>query len=240
MSFSDTTNLDGIIQDCEDKIKMGDGWISGNPTRMMKFTRYANQVLSAVWHNIFMVYSGWQFDDSNHTDLPQAATDASATVSKYALPDEGLTVKRIDIKDAAGNWIKELPLYTEKIEGAVTDFMGAAGVPRGYRLVGKTIEFFPAFSYDSNEGIKVYFDREMTNFLTTDTTKAPGFASAYHEIVPTGMAMKWLKINNPKQLKEAGYENDYAVLMKNIKEFYAGRFEDAGPGTIRFKQENFE
>ena len=52
------------------------------------------------------------------------------------------------------------------------------------------ITIYPSANYASTDGLKVYYDREAVEFATDDTTKTPGFASPYHEILPIMMAME--------------------------------------------------
>ena len=228
-----------IIQDTERKINMGSTWISGNATRLADFTAYANNTMSRVWHKIWSSYAGWQYDDSNQTDLPQANADFTSGTSLYSLPTTALTIKRIDLTDSAGNNLPLTPILTEQIDTAID--LTATGTPTHYRLIGNSIQFYPIPNYTttSNAGFKVVFDRAGVAFATDDTTQTPGFASEYHELVPLGMAIAWMKIKEPQSATLAQYRIDYAQMMEELGEFYANRFEANIP-IIRGQEISFE
>lgn len=237
MQYSDTTNENGIIQDVERKINMGSTWISSSTERLKEFTSYANEEMSRIWHKIWSVYAGWQYDDSNQTDLPQASTNLTAGTSKYSLPEEALTVKRIDVTDSNGNVTKNIPLLTEQMESGVDST--ETGSPMAYRLLGDTIQLYPTPESSVTNGLKVFFDRNVTDFDYTDTTKKPGFASPYHELVSLGMAIRWLKIKNPTSNSLAIFRADQVAMMEELERFYNNRFEDITP-VIRGQQLNCE
>ncbi len=237
MQFSNTTSLEGIIQNIEVMTDLGSAYISGNSTRLKEFTNLVNRVGHRVWHTIFMASGNWQYDDGNQTDLPSGVTDLSNGTSKYSIPSDALTVQRIDVKDNAGNWYKLYPMTKEELSNqAVDEYMKNDGHPVSYRLVGNTIELFPATNYDSTGGMKVYFDRASVEFDSTDTTSTPGFASPYHEIIPIGASIEWLKIKQPASPTLQLLMNDYAKLDDSIRRFYGKRFKDYKPTISRVKQ----
>jgi len=226
MKYSDTTNKDGIIQRCEDYINQSDAYVSGDTTRLKRFTAYANEELSRVWHLIFENSNNWIFDDSNNTDLPIAETDLEDGTAKYILPTNSLTIKRIEILDSSGNETIVHPLILDDIKVAVDEFKDSNGIPTHYRLFGDVIELFPAPNYDKTDGLVVYFDRGMVEFATDDTTQEPGFASVYHEIIPIGMALKWLKIKTPEGNQISQLEKDYQRINQELMSFYSRRFKN--------------
>lgn len=243
MVYSDTTNKDGIIQVAEVLCDFEDGYISGNSTLLRKFTIFANQILREVWSIIFNVYNGWQYDDGNNTDLPSSKTDLTSGTAKYILPTTALTVNRIDCYNSSGDSIRLDQITTEEIEEqGLDEFMSTPGVPKYYRLIGNTIELFPSPNYTttSNTGLRVFFDRDVVEFATTDTTQSPGFASPFHYIVPLGMAMKWLKIKLPTSPSLANYREEYEIYKNDLKNFYSDRNKDGQPVRVRAKTYSFE
>lgn len=234
IAFSNTTDKNGIIQLCEFNCGLGDAGISGNATLLKYFTAFANQSLSEVWHSIFTT-SKWQFDDSNQTDLPQATTNLVSGTQKYALPTGALTIERIEIADSEGNFFVLTPLYLHEINEAVSEFFEGGGSPRYYRLIGNTIELFPAPNYNYTNGLKVYFDRGMVTFASSDTTKTPGFASEYHDLVPTKTSIKWLRINKPDSATLQELKIEEARRMGELSEFYSGRWPDKKPVMTPFR-----
>jgi hypothetical protein len=226
MVFSDTTNKLGVIQSCERYTGLSDGVISGDATLIKEFTAYANTAMRQAWHIIHEASGCWKFDDSNETDLPQATTALVSAQTKYALPSDTLTIQRVEIKDNSGEWFRLTPLIDAEIKGAVDELFSDDATPLYYKLMGDTIELFPASNYNSAGGLKVYYDRGMTSFVYTDTTKAPGFASEYHDFVPLFASLEWLVINMPGDARTAQIEKKYTQKTLDLKTFYNKRFPD--------------
>jgi len=226
MQFNDTTNNLGIIQACERYTNLGDTTISGSSDKLKEFTAYANTSLRRIWHNIFMSSGNWIYDDGNQTDLPQATTNIVAAQALYALPSEAVTVQRMEYKDSSGNWSEIYPMTLEEIPTAVDEYMKTDSTPYRYRLVDDTIELFPAPADSVTGGLKIYFERGSVSFVSTDTTEAPGFVSEYHDLVPIGASLEWLKIHLPGDATTAQLKEDWMIGMDNIKKFYNRRFKD--------------
>jgi len=236
MVYSDTTNKSGILQLVEYKTDLGDAYITGDATRLKQFTSIANNENHKIWHTIFTSNGNWSYDDGNYTDLPQAASDLVSGTSKYALPPTALTVKGINCLDAAGNWYALSPITDKIINNEVDEFMKEDSQPMYYRLINGTAEVYPASNYNATGGIKVLFDRDSVDFATSDTTKTPGFASPYHEILPIGIAIEWLKIKQPQSPTLPILIQDYLKMELAIKKFYSMRFKDLKPRISRAYQ----
>lgn len=211
--------------------------ISGDTTKLKEFTSLANNNGHKIWHTIFMSNGNWSYDDANQTDLPQAKTNLVSGTAKYALPATALTVQRVEVMDTNSLWYILNPITKEIIANeGVDEFMKTDGQPVYYRLLGNTIELFPAPNYSQDVSLKVYFDRASSDFATSDTTKTPGFASPYHQILPLGMAIDWLKVKQPNTPTLATYIQDYLKLEDAIKKFYNKRWKDFKPTIGRARQ----
>jgi len=240
MQFNDTTNKNGIIQLTEDYTDLGDGYISGDATRLKKFTAYANEVGDDLWFAIWSSMGSWQWDDSNQTNLPQATTDLVSGQSRYAMPTSALTIKRVEIKDENGSWLKIKPFIREKEKEAIGSLETHSGVPTGYFMINDTVQLYPKPNYASTGGLKLFFDRALVSFATSDTTKTPGIASPFHGLYPLGMAITWLKIKQPNSPSLAQYQRDYAEQKQALIDFYAKRWEDNAPVVLTTTVQNFE
>jgi len=237
MVFSDTTNLSGIIQNIEVMTDLGSTYISGDTTRLKEFTNLVNRVQHRVWHTIFASNGNWQYDDGNYTTMPSSTTDVVSGTAQYSLPTDALTVKRVEIKDNAGNWIVLAPITIEELGGvAVDEYMDTDGIPQSYRLVDNIIELFPATNYASTAGLKVYFDRDSVDFEYDATSTTPGFASPYHEMLPIGATIEYLKVKQPTSPTLPALMQDYLKLEQSIKQFYGKRFKDFKPRIGRLAQ----
>lgn len=184
-----------------------------------------------------MAYGGWQYDDSNQTDLPFASTTLTADQTTYALPTGALGVRGIEVKNTGSVWSSLLPITEEMIRErqAMGQFFSTSGTPQYYQLVGQTVRLFPASNYTQSASFKVSFDRGSVAFASTDTTTTPGFASEYHDIIPIGASIEWLKIKEPNSGTLANLRSDYAQLEKNLKDYYAYKFEQMFPPGLRVR-----
>lgn len=236
MKFNSTTDRDGIIQEIERMTDLGIGYISGDTNRLADMTATVNRVNSRVWHSIFLATGNWSYDDSNNNDLPVATTALVVDQDNYTLPTESLTVERVEVKDEDNNWYRLTPIITEGINGAVDEFMDVSGRPSYYRVLGNIVYLHPASDYAQDASLKVYYDRESASFTTADTTKTPGFASPYHEIIPIKASIEWLKIKQPQSPTLPILLADEQKIDLAITQFYARRYKDYKPKIGRAKQ----
>ena len=212
-------------------MRLGDAGISGDAQLLKEFTAHVNQINSLVWHWIFMSYGGWEYDDSNQSDLPIATAGLTADQQTYALPSTALTVRGIEIKDASGVWSEMHPVNEEQIRDleAVAEFNNDSGIPKYYQLLGSTIKFFPPPNYTQASSLKVYFDRGSVAFASTDEAKTPGFASEYHNAVPVGASLEALSIEQPDNTQVQWLAKRFAEYEVNIKNYYSRKFQQMFP-----------
>lgn len=242
LQFSDTTTQLGLIQECEDYCNLGDTGISGNTSLLKKFTRYINQYNSVIWSWIFHSYGGWQYDDKNNTNLPQASDTLTSGTSVYGIPTGGIAVRGVEVLDSAGVVSKLIPITQEQIQeiSPIGNFMTTSGVPRYYQMIGETIKLYPTPNYTKAAGIKVYVDRGSSAFSYTDTTKTPGFVGEFHEALSLGASCKWLKIHKPESSALPGYLKDLADYELAIKKFYSQRYAEMFPARITVRDAALE
>ena len=237
MQFSDTAAKLGLIQACERYCNLGDAGISGSSSLLKEFTAHINQHGRKVWHYIFEVYGGWQYDDANQTDLPAGVGTLTASQTSYALPSSALTVRGVEVKDTGGGWTPLLPLTEEQIRDSIAmgQFMSTTSNPRYYQLVGQSIRIFPASNYTQASSFKVFFDRGSVAFASTNTTETPGFASEYHDVLAIGASMEWLKTRVPESATLRILQADYLEYINNLKNFYSQRFLQMVPKRFTTK-----
>lgn len=155
-------------------------------------TRNANTALDVAVALILFADAKWDFDSSNSTDLPIGSTDLLSGQQDYEFNDDFLVVKSVEIADSAGKWVRLIPIDNLSLEErqSMTDFLENNGTPQYYDKVGNSLMLYPAPNYnrrlveESEAGLKVYFQRQIDYFTTTDTTKEPGFAKHLHKYVP--------------------------------------------------------
>lgn len=229
MVFNDTATRTGLVQACEGYTGLGVAGITGNTNNLYDFTRRINEANRKVLTAIFSASGLWTFDDSNQTDLPQGSANLTSGTATYALPATALTVERIEVKDSNGNFFKIDPISKEELGDGVDSFMLSNGIPQLYRLVGNTIELFPAPSYNSTNGLKVYFTRDGVDFVYSATTTTPGFASIFHNALAVMASYDWMKTYKPASPSVRLLMQDEQKYLADIVDFYSKRWKDNRP-----------
>lgn len=155
-------------------------------------TRNANTALDTVVSLVLLADAKWDFDSTNATDLPIGTTDIILGQQDYEFDEDFLIVKSVEVCDSNGKWTRLVPIDNLTLEErqSMTDFLEDNGVPQYYDKIGGSIFLFPAPDYnrrliqEGEQGLKVYFQRNIDYFTTTDTIKEPGIALHLHKYIP--------------------------------------------------------
>jgi hypothetical protein len=175
-----------------------------------------NIAMDRVASLIMKADARWQFDDTNETDLPIATTDIVEGQEDYSLETAHLDVTMVRVKYPDGTWHTLKPIDQGDI---CDDEIGQTGLPTKYDKLGTSIFPLPIPNYSLAGAIELRFKRGPSYFLTSDTTKSPGFNSLYHNLIALWPAYDFALINLPTlaagyfnaiQVKEAALVNDYA------------------------------
>ncbi len=181
MQFSDTTNNTGILQQARSMAR-----VDANQWPTYKVVNSVNNWLDTVSGYAIAADRKFQWDDTNHSDLPIGTTDLIANQSDYSfLLDENgntiLSLYRIDILTSDGDY-KQLDLIDqENVDGALSSYQSTAGTPLQYdKVADNIVRLYPKPSANVTNGLKFYFQRSPSYFAATDTTKKPGVAPVLH------------------------------------------------------------
>jgi hypothetical protein len=237
MQFNNTTDINGIIQLCEDYTNLGNTGISGNATLLKKFTAYANETNREIWSVIFNNYGGWQYDDSNQTDLPIATTALVEDQATYPIPSGSYTIRHIEWKDTSGVWNKLQPLTTEQIADhqALSEFEKTPGNPKYYTMLNDTVTLYPAPDFAQADSLRVHFDRGSHDFVSSDTTATSGFIPEFHGVIPVGASMRYwfAKPQGTDAYNKLAIE--YEKMKSNIGKYYSQKFKEKFPPKVSVK-----
>lgn len=189
----------------------------------------------------------WPWDDSNQTDYPVGPITLVNGQQDYDLT--GLTgslyleILRVEVKDNNGKFTLLQPFNEKEITQALPEYLSTDSLPLYYRKLGDSLFLYPKPSSANvtlTAGLKVYYKRLPSYFLTTDTTKSPGFAALYHRILSIGAALDYAikneliaKINilTPMLQKlQDGLVQHYSSRSGDVKVSLKGRNEDYGGG----------
>lgn len=243
MKFNDTSGKSGILQDCETLLGFEDGDITGNSTRLKEFTRLVNVWYQRAANWIWEAENAWEFDDSNKTDLPIATTTLVTTAGSeqqdYEMPSSALTVNRVEVMDKDGDYKLLRPFdQTEQRDRAMSEFLETPGFPRFYDLLGRSIFLYPkplAADVTESEGLKLWFDRDVTKFESTDTTTEPGFAANFHRILSLG-ACRDYSLGKEMYSRLNAIKPQLEELKKSIQKYYNRRDQSSHTRIIPKKQ----
>lgn len=233
MVFSDTTNKTGLVEDTD--------FICGTDATsypLVDKARHATRHTYKAVIDILKTEGRVQFDDSNHTTLPESTFTLVNAQSDYSLPTNLLKLWAIEIQDNGGNWIrlKEMDIQDPAMRRTVTDFAKTNGTPSHYELRGDSIRLLPAPATGSvtmTNGGKMFFAREIDAFTAADTTQEPGIPEPFHKIVSLGMSMDWLLVNDTSS-KVDRVVQQYEQLRAELREFCAKKNKDVKVGIRPF------
>lgn len=240
LQFSDTTTKNGLLQDAEIVLFGDNGYtqITSNANRLLTFTQLMNRALDKV-STIIMASDGrWQFDDTNFSDLPIGTTTLVNAQQDYTLSVSHLRILRVEIMDQNGNYNKIEPIDWNDIQSrSMTEFMDTTGTPQYYDLVGSSIFLYPkpqTAYITAIAGMKIYFQREPSYFVSTDTTKVPGFNSLFHRLVSRIACHDYAMARQLPQKKDL--EEQVTILQAELRDFYATRLPDE---EIKFRTQGY-
>jgi hypothetical protein len=140
--------------------------------------------------------------------------------------------------DNSGNAIQLQPFSQEDKRGtAMTEFSKTASTPQYYDLMGNSVFLYPKPSYGKALGLKIYFQRGASYFVSTDTTKTPGFNPMFHRILSYGVCYDYCLANSMTG-RIAFFKNEIKELESSMATFYSNRHRDEKL-TMRLQAENY-
>jgi hypothetical protein len=191
-----------------------------------EITASANRALERITALIREAEGRWQWDDSNETDFAIATTSLVADQQDYSLDGTShFRIERVEVKDEDGAWYKlksidQADIYDE----ALTSFLSTAGIPQYYDKVGNSLFLYPKPSYSQASSLKLFYERGPDYFLTSDTTKTPGFNPLYHRLVPLWAAYDYSFMNGVSNA--ADLLGQVSSMEDMLTEYYARRDKD--------------
>lgn len=184
-----------------------------------------------IWHN----QAEWQFDDSNHNTLAVARTALVADQKDYLLPTDAREVRRIEVKDAKGNYYKLSKLHEADVHQSLTEFYKTSGSPLRFALRGRSIILYPPPATEIAEGLQIYVSRSVTHL--SDNNDEPGFDKEFHRILSINASIDWC-ISSENFRKKQELEQEAQKIMQSAREFYANR-DKTTPKRMRPKREHY-
>jgi hypothetical protein len=152
--------------------------------------RDLNSELSAVRIHILRDRGVLEHDDPNFTNLPVATFPVNGTTYKLTEDEDGILIQTIHkvtiLVDGTEYDIPRVMPAEGSQEWLITQ--GTARVPECYYEVGKSI----VLSHTPTGGtLKIWFDRELGQITTSDTTKMLPVPPAYHNLVAYKVSLNY-------------------------------------------------
>lgn len=233
MQFNSEANNQDLISDIS--FRLGSG-IDLNNYTLKDRTRNINTRLGMAWHSIFESYGGWKFMDDNQSDassgLPYADQTITSGTGLYSIPSAALAIDSIEVKYTSGGVLTKIyPLsHEEFMQRGGDSSWSSNGTPLYYMLQGDIIRLLPTPNFTLATAMRVYFQKSMTAFTTSDSTATPGFASIFHHILSIGAALDYAQGRLPA--KVPGLTSAYNEVEARMRSFYAKRWRDREPKRI--------
>lgn len=180
MTFSDTVNNLGIVQQTRVMARVDSTqWPTYN------IVNSVNNYLDKITGYAIGADRRFQWDDTNHTELPEGKRDLTVNVTDYSfLTDEQgnaiLTLTKVEMLESG--YYRELIAVDKSDEDYDKDSFGqVSGVPRFYDKIADNVIRLDAIPTATvTNGLRFTFQRTPSYFTASDTTKSPGVAPILH------------------------------------------------------------
>ena len=160
-----------------------------------------------------------EFDDANHTDVPVGTFSVAADGYCKIVEDENSnliqTIHKVAFLTSDGTYV-DVPRKTlgEDQQSILTD-SATRTIPTEYYEVGHSI-VFPGVSSGT---AKIWFDRDLSQITTSDTTKILPVPTAYHKVACYRTALNYDDLPDNKvqkiMVKLAKYELELELYEEN-------------------------
>lgn len=224
IQFSDTVNNLGLVQQVRSLMRVDSSqW----PT--WKIVNSANNYLDFVAGYAIGADKRFQWDDTNHTKLPEGTCELTINVSDYSfLTDEQgnsiITLTGVSLLQNS----KYIPLalvdrndpnYDAENYGVET------GIATAYdKIADNIIRLDRKPTATVSSGLKLYFQRTPSYFTASDTTKTPGVSPLLHRGFVIAAAYDGALTLGLKNLQALSVERQ--AEEEKMKRYFADRNRD--------------
>jgi hypothetical protein len=210
MQFSNTTTTkDGLIQTCEFWTRHPDAGISGAANLLIQFTARINRGFDRIMPRLLSYTDHIRWDDVNHTDRPVGTINLVSGQADYTISEDDnkldvLNITAIRILESATGTeyatLERLTLDDPLALDAISPNPSVSGTPSYFLENNGTVFLYPEPDYSATSGIKLYFEREQSYFVSTDTIKEPGIPKPFHELLALYASLDWNCVNRTNDI----------------------------------------
>jgi len=227
MNFSDTSNDTGVVQDihflCEsDATSYPLKDIARNVNRWVY-----RAVILRIKHN-----KDWKYDDTNHTTLPTSTAPLVDAQQDYSLPDNLITLERIEVMDSNGDYQLLKKINKVDIQSAIDEYCETDGMPVKYYIEGNSIQLFPApatADVTITKGLKLHYSRDIDAIAYDDTTQELAIPEPFHRIGTYGASYDYLIVNGPEE-RASSVRQELELMMNEFGEYATEKNEQQKTG----------
>lgn len=222
--FSDTSTNTGIVQQVRKLMRIDSAqWPTAN------IVASVNNWLDFVTGYAIGADKRFQWDDTNHTKLPEGTTDLTSGQSDYSfLTDEqGNTIVTLTGVSLLNNSKYEPLILVDRNDSDydLSTFGITSGTPTAYdKIADNIIRLDMSPSSTVSNGLKFFFQRTPSYFVAADTTKSPGVSPLLHRgfvIASAYDGAMTLGLSNVRLL-----ENERRVEEKKVIDYFSRRNND--------------
>jgi len=235
MKFSSSADKLGIVEEIDFLLNLDSTATYAIAQKTRAVNRYYDKAVSLI----LMSDGRFEFDDDNQTDLPIGTTALVANQQDYSISGATfLKILRIEVKNESGDWIHLRQISMQDKRGtAMTEYRETAGTPKEYDVMGQSVFLYPKPSYSASAALKVYYQRDVSHFVSADEDKVPGFAAPFHSYLSFGAALDYAIANNLGS-RIPLLREELAKLEQGIITFYSSRDRDEKV-RMRLAKENY-
>jgi len=200
MKFNDTSNTHNSLAHYVWYLL---GGISSSEFPLADLSRATNTAKYNLAVKVWKQQDAWDFNDGGYTTFPIATTTLVDDQADYTLPTDAMGIRRVEVKDSAGNWFVVDPIDDTNIDVALDEFREVKGLPEYYRLENESIILYPAPSsaqVTTTAGIKLTYNREINEFDASTTTTDVGMGGLGDQVIAHEVAEEWAGIFRPDRL----------------------------------------
>lgn len=188
-------------------------------------TANVNRAYDKVASLIMRSDGRWQWSDTNNTEYDIGSTDLNDGQQDYPLDVDYLKIHRVEILTPDGSKVKLIPFDQRDLQDeSLGGFLDGGGTPKYYDKQADALFLYPEPNYDSTGGLTVWTQRGPSYFITTDTSKSPGFNSLYHRYLSLAASYDYAMKNGLKNRDII--RGEMAVIEEDLKEDYSMRDKD--------------
>ncbi len=191
-----------MIQVFERLTRMPDGTVTG--TLLKQVTAQINEGFDDLMPMLLAYNDQIRWDDTNHSDAPIGYVNIISGQNDYKITEDdnsldilNLTHVRV-LTSATGTQYTELERITAddpRVPEILSPSSGITGVPSAFVELGPVLYLDIKPSYAATNGIELFFGREQSYFVSTDTTKEIGIPKPFHKLPVLIAAHEWTMVN---------------------------------------------